>query len=327
MKPGHEKFDRTVTLDRDKKKVPPPPPVDRQEAQDKQAEAMARIPMNTKLEMFIALAQQGKSVGQALRDSGIIAGPQPDDELALEEMYFRRAAAKKGCQVVSDDVFTGYSSDERHEHNKRGDITTTQLYKLTDWLYFVRGLPLKAIAASLQVEPRVIAHIKADLSNDFAKTIRLQSAEGYIADLLRTKDLLRADLMFRKTQVGSAHHSQIIIDKLLWELENKFVDRLQEIGIIDKNLGSVDVHEEWHVEIGAAGQPINTKMKEIPTTLDSTDEDIDAEYSIKSQFGEESATRSAGSDETSRLDSPNVSLDQRLGAVLNQSATITVEPE
>jgi hypothetical protein len=227
------------------------------------------IPTSAKLEKFIHFCRAGASTAQALKDSGILSPettdlyvPGVDSELAIEELFYDRVASKNQ-PVLTDDQWMQLTPQERADHNKRGALCTSQLHKLVDWLYFNRTLPLKAIASAIQVSANEVAAIKAAISNDFAKVLKSQNGEAYIGDLLRTKELIRADIASRKAKLPASDRQHVMLDRLIWEIDNKFIDRLQEIGYINKSLGRIDVHEEWEVTIGAAGQPVNTKLKNV----------------------------------------------------------------
>lgn len=244
----------------------------------------------SKLEKFIHLCQAGSSTAQALKDSGIISPestpnyiPGIDSELAIEELFYQRVASKNQ-PIMTDEEFMARSPEERVKLNEQGVLSKTQLYKLVDWLYYNRSLPLKAIASSLQLPASDVAAVKAALSNEFAKVLKAQNAEAYIGDLLRTKELILADLAMRKTKIPAGDRQHTIMARVIWEIENKFIDRLQEIGYIDKSLGRIDVHEEWEVTIGAAGQPVNTKLANLSQfdadRLQQKDEVIDVSATV-----------------------------------------------
>lgn len=288
------------------------------------------IPTPQKLEAFIALMQQGLSTAAALKQSGLAgADPSmshvydPSDPLAeveLEELFYRRAAAIKP-PVISDSEYSRLlarteqtqediaGTDNQQRLLKDGVASESQIYKLVDWLYFVRGLPLKAIAAAIKVPVQQVAIIKGELSNDFAKTIRAQNAEAYIGDLLRIKELLKADAMMRKSKLSATSTAHVQLNKFLWEIENGFVDRLQEIGIINKNLGRVDIHETWEVTIGPAGQPTNNKLQELSRSEFGSTIDVD------SKLLPEGSQVSASSDKATSLQDSGYSEEQILGAV------------
>lgn len=297
-------------------------PVTPAEAEQAAQDALATIPRAKKLELFFNLCGSGKTIPQALQMSGIVAPSgydpsQPEAELIVEEMFYTRCAAKVDktrskypCGVIPDDEWD--SADRRP-----GDLRKTQLYALVDWLYFVRAMPLIAIGKALQVPGKEIAIIKAELSNEFSKAIRMQHAEGYIGDLLRMKDLVKADLVMRRNGLGPRDaQAAIQIDKLIWEIENRFVDRLQEIGLIDKNLGKIDINEEWHVSIDTvSGAPVNKKLEAV-----LQEPFQDTEFSTNSS---ESDLQIADSSESDNLfDEPNA--EQLLAALKNNSASIKI---
>ena len=301
-------------------------------------QAIQRLSQAQKLELFIQLCQQGHNVVAALKGSGIVAGygynPDVDTELDLEELFYAR------CRTRIDKSRPDYPyaivPDEQFDPAKMqpGDLTTSQLYKLVDWLYFVRALPLKAIAASLSLPDKDVAFIKAELSSDFARAIRQQNAEAYIGDLLRIKELLRADIMSRRSKLGPRDGvSAIRMDQFLWELENKFVDRLQEIGLIDKSLGKIDINEEWHVTIEASGSPVNRKLEhvnqepfldiEAVETLELAEADSDELIPEKS--GDDLADRRSVESIRSKVGNDSrLRPDQLLAAATQNSATIKV---
>lgn len=272
-------------------------------------QALQALPRTRKLEIFIQLCQQGHNTASALAQSGLLADTHvlgynpaaPDAEIEIEELFYSRCAATIDQSrpawphaVIPDAIFNGTEQPTapagkqpaKPYQKLPGDISLSQLYALVDWLYFVRAMPLKAIGAALRLDVKQVFSIKAELSSEFSSAIRRAGADSFIGDLVRVKDLLRADLVTRRNQLGPRDAQAVVaIDKLLWELENRFIDRLQEIGLIDKSLGKVDVHETWHVTIGPAGQPINTKVKELDSGLinhtDNSDPWIDVEPGVE----------------------------------------------
>lgn len=227
----------------------------------------------SKLEEFIRCLQNGQSVPRALTVSGLISEvardnyiPGVDDELEIEELYFARAAARHP-KVLSDEEFWAKTPAERQELHKGGHLANSEVYKLVDWLYFSRGVPLLAIAASLQITKAQVVAAKAAISNDFAKSIKAQNADSYIGDLLRVKDLIRGDIMRQKSKLSVTDGKHVQLNRLLWEIENKYVDRLQEVGIINKTLGRLEVHEEWEVTLNTAGQPITNRIDAVSSTM------------------------------------------------------------
>jgi len=271
------------------------------EATDKANTSLTRP---QRLELFIRYCQSGCSVISALKQSGLATGyvydpADPQAQVDCEETFLERVAARLD-KTRPGAPYAVFPDDQFPEEPKKGDLKQSQVFMLVDWLYFTRSLPLTTIAQFLQLRPVDVAKIKGELSGQFAQALRKQSGEAYIADLLRQKDMIKADLYSRRN--GSRTTDAINIDKLVWEMENRFVDRLQEIGMIDKTLGRVDINEEWHVTIGPAGQPENTKL--IPSTSISQDDSfLDAEEQKK-----EPASNDLGADwenTSSTEDKPN----------------------
>lgn len=268
----------TITTPEVSSPSPSPAPADMKQAQ---AAALSQLSRPQKLELFLTLCQQGHDTISALHQSGIHATlgydpTQPQAEVMIEELFFTR------CQVRIDTSRPQFPfaiiPDQLYDpaQARPGDLLTSQFFALVDWLYFVRALPLNAIAKALAVPPEIVAKVKSDLSQEFAKAIRRQNGEAYLGDLLRTKELLRADLMMRRSKLDPRAQTQaaVQIDRLLYELENRFIDRLQEIGLIDKIIGTVEVNEEWHVTVSPAGAPVNKKVPQLEAsnanTYDST---------------------------------------------------------
>lgn len=226
-------------------------------------QAMASVPSTQKIDLFMANCARGMDVVTAMQKSGLIDNnlydpSNPEAEVNLEQLLFDRMRAKLDTSRANS-KYAVFADADFPEVPVTGDLKQSQLFRLVDWMYFTRSIPLSSIAVMLQLPAHVIGQVKGAISNEFARSIRQTNGEGYIADLLRKKDLLVAQLTAdAKTATAQV---RVQISRIVWEMENRFVDRLQEIGLIDKTLGRIDVNEEWYVTLDGTGQPHNNKMK------------------------------------------------------------------
>jgi hypothetical protein len=220
----------------------------------------------TTLAMFSTLVQSGIPPAQAIVESGITQPGGPEGlEPFLEKLWFERILHPDA------EIFDG---DLDPNTRKPGEITKNELYLLVDMMLYGRDMPMAYIASSLHIPAIAVGRIKKEIAEANYRIIDNHGAEVFVGDFMRRAENLLSRSRYNEGKVAPGHQNRLNNQKFQFEISNKILDRMQELGKIPKNLGTAHIEEEFIVEVRAGGV-VSNRRKEIASTATDSDQPID----------------------------------------------------
>jgi hypothetical protein len=151
----------------------------------------------------------------------------------------------------------GESAQELFEKAQQGQsLTPRERRKVVDWVDSQDELDYSntKLAEIFGVSEGNIRHDKKLILKAYASAISPEMAMTYVGHYLKSHDDLirKARFGLFKTKVGTVYHQNYL--KVISDLEDRKKKLLQEIGIIPKELGSVNIFQEvWQATVSDGG--------------------------------------------------------------------------
>lgn len=220
----------------------------------KSKDTPSKLSPDNKRNLFINLLQSGFNPAEAL--VGAHLDPLQDSmaEVNLEMLLLSRIKNPRGKIYTPQQL--SLIAEDFDDIRKEGELTLDELRGLVDWMHYTKTFPLVNISKILSVPVSIIADIKKDISDENYLAIKRLTPENYIGDFIHQQEKLKALAFSDLLAAPLGSKERIMLLKFLQSADEAVIAKLQDIGIIEKHLGNLQVHEEWTIKVSQNGPPV-----------------------------------------------------------------------